>query len=60
MAGSARREGSLKIVDLFKALGVAIGTLVITVAASFPMVAFYAYFVEPVTRRSFTMRPQSG
>ena len=37
----------MKFLDLFKALGVAIGTLVITLAASFPMVAFYAFFIEP-------------
>lgn len=33
--------------DYLSALGVAIAVLVITVAASFPMVAFYAYFIEP-------------
>ena len=33
--------------DFVKALGVAIATLVITLAASFPMVAFYAFFIEP-------------
>lgn len=31
----------------FKALGVAVATLAITLAASFPMVAFYAFFIEP-------------
>ena len=33
--------------DIFKAFGVAFATLVITLAASFPMVAFYAYLIEP-------------
>jgi hypothetical protein len=33
--------------DYLKALGVAVAALAITLAASFPMVAFYAYFIEP-------------
>ena len=37
----------MKVVDFVKALGVAIATLVITLAASFPMVAFYAFFIKP-------------
>jgi len=37
----------MSILDSVKALGVAIASLIITVAASFPMVAFYAYFIEP-------------
>jgi hypothetical protein len=37
----------MRIVDYLKALGVAVATLAITLAASFPMVAFYAYFIEP-------------
>lgn len=39
--------------DLLKALGVAVATLAITLAASFPMVAFYAYFVEPGHPQAF-------
>ncbi len=37
----------MKAADLIKALGVAIAVIVITMAASFPMVAFYAYVIEP-------------
>lgn len=37
----------MKGADFLKALGVAIATTVITLAASFPMVAFYAFFIEP-------------
>jgi hypothetical protein len=37
----------MRAMDFVKALGVAIATLVITLAASFPMVAFYAFFIEP-------------
>ena len=37
----------MKPLDLLKALGVAVGVLVITLAASYPMVAFYAFFIEP-------------
>ena len=37
----------MKAPDFVKALGVAIATLAITVAASFPMVGFYAFFIEP-------------
>lgn len=37
----------MRPIDLLKALGVALATLVITLAASFPMVAFYAFFIEP-------------
>jgi len=37
----------MKVSDYAKALGVAVATLAITLAASYPMVAFYAYFVEP-------------
>ncbi len=37
----------MKAIDFIKALGVAIATLAITVAASFPMVAFYAFVIEP-------------
>ena len=37
----------MKLIDYFKALGVAVGTVTITLIASFPMVAFYAYFIEP-------------
>ena len=37
----------MRTVDIAKAFGVAIATLIITIAASFPMVAFYSYFIEP-------------
>jgi hypothetical protein len=37
----------MRVMDFVKALGVAIATLVITLAASFPMVAFYAFVIEP-------------
>lgn len=37
----------MSTLDFVKALGVAIAVLVITLAASFPMVAFYAFVVEP-------------
>ena len=37
----------MRPLDLLKAFGVAGATLAITLAASFPMVAFYAYFIEP-------------
>lgn len=37
----------MRAIDFVKALGVAIATLAITLAASFPMVAFYAFFIEP-------------
>ncbi|MDP2142461.1 MAG: hypothetical protein Q8L20_16785 [Gammaproteobacteria bacterium] len=34
-------------IDYLKALGVAVLVMVFTLAASFPMVAFYATFIEP-------------
>ncbi len=37
----------MKAFDFAKALGVAVATIVITMAISFPMVAFYAYVIEP-------------
>lgn len=37
----------MKPTDIIKAIGVAVFTLIVTLAASYPMVAFYAYFVEP-------------
>ena len=37
----------MQAIDYAKAVGVVVAVLAITVAASFPMVAFYAYFVEP-------------
>lgn len=46
-AKDLNRGEDMKIMDFAKAFGVVIATLVITVAASFPMVAFYAYFIEP-------------
>ncbi len=43
----------MKAADLVKALGVAIAVIVITMAASFPMVAFYAFVVEPGHPQAF-------
>ncbi len=37
----------MKPIDYLKALGVGFATLVIAMAASYPMVGFYAYFIEP-------------
>jgi hypothetical protein len=37
----------MKTSDFMKALGVAVATLVITLVASFPMVAVYAWLIEP-------------
>lgn len=37
----------MRALDFIKALGVAIAIIAITLAASFPMVAFYAFVVEP-------------
>jgi hypothetical protein len=37
----------MRPLDYLKALGVGFATLVVTLAASYPMVAFYAYFIEP-------------
>lgn len=43
----------MKPTDYFKAAGVALAVLVLTVAASFPMVFVYATFVEPGHPQSF-------
>lgn len=43
----------MKSGDLVKARGVAIATLVITVATSLPMVALYAYVIEPGHPQTF-------
>ncbi len=43
----------MKYLDFIKALGVAIATIVFTLAASFPMVAFYAFVIEPGHPREF-------
>lgn len=43
----------MKAIDCLKASGVAIGTIVFTMAASFPMVAVYAYFIEPGHEQEF-------
>ena len=43
----------MKPSDFVIALGVAVAVLVITLAASFPMVAFYAYFIEPGHPQAF-------
>lgn len=37
----------MRAIDCLKALGVAFAVLVITMVASYPMVTFYATFVEP-------------
>ena len=37
----------MKFADFAKALGVAVFVLVVAIAASFPMVAVYAYLIEP-------------
>lgn len=37
----------MKPLDYLKAIGVAVAVLVFTMIASFPMVAFYAYLIEP-------------
>lgn len=43
----------MSLADLVKALGVAMLVLIITIAASFPMVAFYATFIEPAQKPEF-------
>jgi hypothetical protein len=43
----------MNLSDVFKAIGVAFLVLVITLAASYPMVAFYAYVIEPGHPQSF-------
>ena len=43
----------MKISDCLKAVGVALATLVITITASFPMVAYYAYIIEPGHEQEF-------
>lgn len=37
----------MQLIDLLKALGVATAVLISTFAFAFPMVAFYAYVIEP-------------
>ena len=37
----------MKPLDYLKAIGVAVASLAFTIIASFPMVAFYAFFIEP-------------
>lgn len=37
----------MQLIDLLKALGVAMAVLISTFAFAFPMVAFYAYVIEP-------------
>ena len=41
------------MLDYLKALGVGFAVLLITLAASYPMVTFYAYFVEPGYSQDF-------
>ncbi len=43
----------MKAIDYLKAIGVAIGTIAFTMAASFPMVAVYAYLIEPGHEQEF-------
>ena len=43
----------MKPIDYIKALGVSIAAIAITVIISFPMVAFYAYFIEPGHEQEF-------
>jgi hypothetical protein len=43
----------MKPIDFAKAFGVAFASLLITMAASFPMVTFYAYFIEPGQSQEF-------
>jgi hypothetical protein len=37
----------MRPIDFMKAAGVGLAVLVLTLALSYPMVAFYAYFIEP-------------
>lgn len=43
----------MKPIDYLKAAGVALAVLTLTVAASFPMVFFYATFIEPGHPQAF-------
>ena len=43
----------MQALDYVKATGVALVTLIITLALSFPMVAFYAYVIEPGHDQTF-------
>lgn len=43
----------MKPIDYLKAAGVGVAVMALTVAASFPMVTFYAAFVEPGHPQSF-------
>ena len=43
----------MKALDYLKALGVALEVIIITMAASYLMVAFYAYFIEPGQPQEF-------
>lgn len=43
----------MKAADYLKAIGVAVSTIAITMAASFPMVAVYAYLIEPGHEQEF-------
>jgi len=45
----------MTLADYLKAIGVALASIVITIIASFPMVAFYAYFIEPGHPQEFYM-----
>jgi hypothetical protein len=44
---------NMKPIDYLKAAGVALAVLTLTVAASFPMVFFYATFIEPGHPQAF-------
>lgn len=43
----------MKPIDFATALGVAVAVIAITMALSFPMVAFYAYVIEPGQTEAF-------
>ena len=43
----------MTVLDYLKAVAVAITTLVFTIAASFPMVAVYAFLIEPGHEQAF-------
>lgn len=43
----------MNAIDYLKAVGVAVGTIAFTMAASFPMVAVYAYLIEPGHEQEF-------
>jgi hypothetical protein len=52
-AGASTSEGDMRPIDYVKAAGVGAAVLTLTVAASFPMVALYAAFIEPGRPQEF-------